>query len=534
MSRQRLPGSHSRTNDLDAALTALSADELRDVAREMLGELDDKAHSRVLNSLIDRAARNGSGWMPAAPRRDDIAEVLVFVRSAKQVGYAEPSAVDEHLGRATIAFLRRDYGAAFNMFGALLPPIAEVEFDLGHHESVDEVLGSDPWDCAVRYVVSAYMLSPPSGRTAAVLAAIHQVHCLAPFWEPIQDMERVAIEPLPGLAEFLREWRTLIEQASTRASSSKSVIKRDRWMREVVLRLEGSDGLASLARSTRHADDLHAWCRSLVVAGNWQAALLAFEEAAGLAADDSYTQGSLLDGAALAAQELSRDDLPMWLERAWRAVPSMRRLLRWIGSADGQTVIRQRAAEALMSCPKQACRQRAFLHVLRGEFELAATLLAVAPGLGWSSSEHPGHLLFPLFTELLDGKREPASRDAERSSHRSTDLEDLDVTDAGDVESRLVTPAVEQIIESAGIGAISSVAARDAVLLAMRKAAEKRVAGVTDQKRRRYYRHAAELVAACVHCDQSSASSGWATALRHEYRRFPALRDELDTALGRR
>jgi hypothetical protein len=241
-----------------------------------------------------------------------------------------------------------------------------------------------------------------------------------------------------------------------------------------------------------------------------------------------------LDGAALAAQELARDDLPSWLERAWRAAPSMPRLLRWIGSAGSQAGMRERAAETLMSCPNQATRQQALVHVLLGEFELAATLLAAAPGLGWSSDEHPGHLLFPLFTELLDGKREPASRDAERSSHRSTDLEGLDVTDAGDVESRLVTPVVEQIIESAGIGAISSVAARDTVLLAMRKAAEKRVAGVTDQKRRRYYRHAAELVAACAHCDQTSVSSEWATALRHEYRRFPALRDELDTALGRR
>lgn len=534
MSRQRLPGSGSRTNDLDTALSALSADELRDVAREMLGELDDKAHSRVLNSLIDRAARNGSGWMPAAPRRDDIAEVLVFVRSAKQVGYAEPSEVDEHLGRATIAFLRRDYVAAFNIFGALLPPIAEVEFDLGHHESVDEVLGTDPWDCAVRYVVSAYMLSPPSGRAAAVLAAVQEVRCLAPFWEPIREMERVSIERLPGLDEFLPEWRTLIERESAEVSSNDPDIRWDQWLREVVLRLEGSDGLATLARSTRHADDLHAWCRSLVVAGNWQAALPAFEEAAGLVTDNRYTRGLFLDGAALAAQELARDDLSSWLERAWRAAPSMPRLLRWIGSAGSQAAIRERAAEALMSCPNQATRQQALVHVLLGEFELAATLLAAAPGLGWSSDEHPGHLLFPLFTELLDGKREPASRDAERSSHRSTDLEDLDVTDAGDVESRLVTPAVEQIIESAGIGAISSVAARDAVLLAMRKAAEKRVAGVTDQKRRRYYRHAAELVAACVTCDQSSASSGWATALRHEYRRFPALRDELDTALGRR
>jgi hypothetical protein len=55
---------------------------------------------------------------------------------------------------------------------------------------------------------------------------------------------------------------------------------------------------------------------------------------------------------------------------------------------------------------------------------------------------------------------------------------------------------------------------------------------VTDQKRRRHYRHAAELVAVCVACDDSSATVGWVAALRAEYRRFPALRLELDRAMG--
>jgi hypothetical protein len=35
--------------------------------------------------------------------------------------------------------------------------------------------------------------------------------------------------------------------------------------------------------------------------------------------------------------------------------------------------------------------------------EAAAKLLAEAPGLGCSSADHPGHLLFPLFCTLLGG-----------------------------------------------------------------------------------------------------------------------------------
>jgi len=41
--------------------------------------------------------------------------------------------------------------------------------------------------------------------------------------------------------------------------------------------------------------------------------------------------------------------------------------------------------------------------VHQGEFEAAAKLLASAPGLGWSDSEHPGHMLFHVFCQLLGG-----------------------------------------------------------------------------------------------------------------------------------
>jgi hypothetical protein len=107
-------------NDADAALGTMSADELREVVRDMLLELDEKAHSRVMSSLIQRAARSGSGWAPAALSDDEVAEVLAFVKAAERVGHADPSEVDEYLRRGSSAFLRKDYAAAHRIFGALL------------------------------------------------------------------------------------------------------------------------------------------------------------------------------------------------------------------------------------------------------------------------------------------------------------------------------------------------------------------------------------------------------------------------------
>ncbi len=61
MSRRRHPAPELARNDADAALATMSADGLREVVRGILLELDDKAHSRVVSALIDRAARSGSG-----------------------------------------------------------------------------------------------------------------------------------------------------------------------------------------------------------------------------------------------------------------------------------------------------------------------------------------------------------------------------------------------------------------------------------------------------------------------------------------
>lgn len=520
--------------DLDAALAAMSAEGLREIVHEVLLELDDRAHARVVGSLIARAARAGEGFAPAAVSDEQVSEVLAFVKAVERVGQADPSEVDEYLRRGSAAFLRKDYATAHRIFGALLPPIGEGNVDLGQHELVDEVLGADVAECAAQYVVSAYTLAPVAERAEAVRTAIDRVQGVGHFWEPLRELERVAVEPLPGLAAFLPRWRALIANKPAGKRTSEWDTEEDRWLREVVQRLEGAEGLAKVARATKRADDLRAWCKSLVEAKDWQAALKAFGEAAELVTDKDYAQGEFLDGAALAAQTLERKDLPAHLERAWRASPSMSRLRRWLGSSSTKATLGKRVGEALQACPKQATRQRALLHVLSHDFVAAAKLLASAPGLGWSNGEHPGHLLFPLFAQLLGGSRKRARHDLDPVLHRGADLDELEAMTADTEEPRLATPEVGALVALAGVASISDATSRRAVLAAMKQAAESRVAGVTEQKRRKHYGHAAELVATCVAYDQTGETTRWAAALQAEYRRFPALRDELDRAFRTR
>jgi hypothetical protein len=509
------------------ALDTLSAEDLRALVRELLPWLDERTQARFANAVIDRAARGGAGWTPERPGDTRVRDILAFAEAATRVGHADASEVDGHLRQGTNAFLAKDYRAAYAIFRALLVPIGEGDIDLGQHEMVDEVLGVDVNACAVQYAVAAYMTAVPVDRANAVRQAIDEVQSIGCFVAPLREMEQAAIEPLPDLDEFLPRWHALIEETAGAQRRGEWEVDADRWLREIVQRLEGAAGLASIARETKRAEDLGAWCRALVEVRDWNAALAAFEEAAEIVADKSYARGTFLDGAALAAQELRHGDLPARLERTWREAPTFARLRRWLGGAGNGATVIKRAAEALDACPQKAHRQRAFLHVLLDDFEAAARLLAAAPGLGWSGQEHPGPLLFPLFQAVLGGNGPALAGAIDPESIGKTNCDDIESMYASPDEPQLATPGIDRILALADAKRPPKPAARTALLGAMRKAAEKRVAGVLAEKRRRYYGHAAKLVLVCAALDSTAETAEWVAGVRHAYRRFPAFQVEL-------
>lgn len=239
-----------------------------------------------------------------------------------------------------------------------------------------------------------------------------------------------------------------------------------------------------------------------------------------------YARGEFLDGAALAAQELGLEDLATRLEQPWRGAPSFGRLCRWLGTSGNEEIAKTHARTALESCPKEAHRQRALLQVVVRDLETPAKLLAAAPGLGWSDDEHPGHLLFALFENLLG--RPPATSSF---AERGMDAEPLEWMNADGDQVLLAAPEVGDLLEIAGINEQPEVSVQRTLLEAMRRAAEKRLAGVTENKRRRHYGHAAQLVATCAALGSSTEANDWIATIRTRYRRYPALQRELDERL---
>ncbi|WP_394842296.1 hypothetical protein LZC95_35140 [Pendulispora brunnea] len=521
----------ARDADVGKALRALDTDELRAFISEMLERLDSEARGPIEDALLRRAVARG-GHRPAAPSPDVVDEVIEFAKAARRVGYAEPMEVDEYLRRGVTASLAGEHVTARRILEALLLPIAEAEIDLGQHEMVEEMLSVDLYDCVGRYLLAVYLETPTKGRVDAILTAIDKVNGIGVLVEPVRAMEEALGEALPERDAFLDAWIKRLESSSRGEGAWES--GHDGWLRAAIEAREGAEGLARLAHATKSPQTVRAWCHAVAEAGDWKKAFLAYEEAVTLAGAGLWN-GEFLDGVALAASKLGRKDATKRLEAAWLGAPSLVRLLRWLVAEDANAaVIRKRATAAMAATPTKSRRLLAFLHMIVGDLPSAASALKSAPGLGWSNDEHPGHLLFPVFVWTLARGTPNGVSAAMVELLKQTPRSLLEShLESMDPSAMLSTPTVLDVLERADVRSRVTPNDRATAVDAMRIAASNRTDGVTGEKRRRHYQHAATLVASCVEADPGSVA--WLETLRTRTSRFPAYQEALRAALrGRR
>ena len=534
--RRRTRRTAAEDPEFNRALEAMSAPELRAAVHAVLDGLDADVKAHIIDTLIVRATKATAGWRPSRPSQRIIDEANSFAEAARRTGSADPDDVSEHLRRATKAFHAGDHASARAVFEAILPPIAVADIDLGQHELVEEVLAVDARACVAQYVTSVYTTTPLRDRADALLRAIEQVEGVGTLSSPIKDMEDVSAGALSDLGAFLPLWVKRLGRF--RPADEEWETHHERWLREAVFRVDGVAGLERIARKTKRPQACLAWCDALAERGDWAAALRACDAAAALVSR-SHWRGNLLDGAALAAQQLGRPDRSRRLEAAWRAAPTLTRLLRWL-AADGSSsaTLRPKAKKALALCPKKAGRQIGLLRVLLGDVGAAAALLSKAPGLGWSDPEHPGHAVFPLLALLLSDGTPGKVSDALVPELEATGCDPLDVFSDEDTASKpkLSTPSIASLIQDVRPSIRLADADCGVAINAMRITAEKRAEGILGNSRRRHYGHAALLVASCVALAPKGREvelSTWAAGLRQTYSRRHAFREELTRAFAR-
>src|SRR5688572_21453248 len=88
--RHRLP---AEDPEIDRALDAMSAPDLRAAVRAVLDELDEGVKASVVDTLIARATKATSGWRPTRPSQRIVEEAKSFAEAARHIGYADPDDV---------------------------------------------------------------------------------------------------------------------------------------------------------------------------------------------------------------------------------------------------------------------------------------------------------------------------------------------------------------------------------------------------------------------------------------------------------
>lgn len=537
---RKRPPSCERNLVVKAALDALGVEQLRSFVLEALDALDGGTRGRLEDELLRRASVANIGWRPNAPAKGIVDEVRSFAAAALRTGTADPAQVDEYLRQAMQASLAGDHDCARTVFESLLGPIANAEIDLGQHEMVDEVLQVDLKDCFARYLAAVYVTTPLAMRADQVLDALVGRESLAFIRDPLLAIEGVLGSDIPDVEQFLSMWIACLQREEQPATEWET--DQERWLREAVARKDGIVGLERIARTTKQPQAVRAWCDVVVAAGDWSKSLAAYAVAAELV-PSAIWRGDFLDGAALAAEVLKRRDAAKRLEAAWLGAPSLARLLRWLLAENPSPgTIKRRAVTARQANSTTSARLLGLLHVLAHDIPAASSLLKRAPGLGWSSSDHPGHLLFASFAWMLGEFPGSVCENMVNALNRPVASE-LDREVPAFEEDDVVKPSTPQLARHAVLEALQRAqvvegltsADKGAALAAMKVAAERRTDGVLGEKRRRQYDHASQLIACCAEIEgQASGAirSAWVENIRARTSRFPAFQAALRKALA--
>ncbi len=461
--------------------------------------------------------------------------------------------MDDLFDRAGAAFLAGDVTLARGAYRVLLEALGRDDAESGFPGAgtPEELISSDIGEAKARYLRSVWESEPLATRAAALVEAADSGGYLAgdpslaaldaTRREPLPDLDRV----LPDLIAALRE----INPNGLRFGAQARKL-----LAEATERHSGVDGLADLARTPgpRRAEAYRDWVDALAGVGRADDAEQAAHEALRTLDAHGSVQAGLADR--LAALAIARDDGAALLDArrdAWRADPTLRRLLRLVAVATAldrrDEVLALEAGRAAAGPLAQRSGLAASLLLLAGRVDEASDLMVAADRVFWEHRGHPGAVVVPFL--LIGGSGASGDQRWPRlllcgllNQLNSVDWprghdDDLDTFRAalpagslhgspGD-ELRLSTLLIEVASQPVGCE-------RRRWLDDGRAHVDSRVDAVVGGKHRSSYRPVAQLAAACaeaiVLATGATAGHAYLDGLHGRYPRHVSFRQELRSA----
>lgn len=161
--------------DLDRALEAMTAPELRSLVRSVLDGLEDEQRSAIVDSLVARAARGEAGWRPSRSSHESSTRssclpkplgtsVTRIPMTSEHICAREPRHFWPVIMRTPGSYSRHSFHPSHTATSMSVI-----------NEMVEDVLNVDVRATVAQYVTSVYTPTPLGERAKAVCDAIERV-----------------------------------------------------------------------------------------------------------------------------------------------------------------------------------------------------------------------------------------------------------------------------------------------------------------------------------------------------------------------
>ena len=559
--------------ELETRLSLLSHEELKSLLLRRARGLTPRERTSFL--AIFPAMTEVEPCVPKTSDRDDelIADIEAFAKALEDGEYFEGwgwddsihneraygdmswiGDMDDLFARASEMYLagRRDLAA--EAYGKLLHAF-ELEEETGHfcgEGSPDSLVATDVTEAKARYLRCIYETSSSEDRVARMIEETKSLYYIGEEIE-LADIINADTKPLSDEEEFLREWIV-----GLKALDSEEVpVHRHHWwrplLREAVVLQDDVNGLAELARESGdvHPEAYQEWVVSLWQSGDSHSAISAAREGVERIVN-SGQKVRLADALATMAAREGDSTLALAARReSWRALPTLRPLLLYCGEGTpDRQVLDARLSEELAGASSGSYtipsalyhsegtpRLHLLLHLLAQDYDAVVRQGDKMKPIGWSSSEHPGMVVFPFLTLAASGMTD---RPDEGSSLAHM-LDEMAITLSNrSSHGPLLPDTMDEPIESM-LGRIlldtlscHPVTSEDrtSYLDMAKRIAKKRIDSIVSNTYRGAYERAARLAVAVGEAIslRGSSSDGmeFAVSFRADYPRHIAFRTELE------
>ena len=566
-------------SELTTRLDEFSHAELKDIILEHAKMLESAERQVYLDIFV--SSRIGKG--EKKPRRDEKAlldEISSFGKRVENYEYSygwgwDPEIrdervwgdeswlyefdklveeIDEFYEAGNSAFARKAYEKLLNIYYGGLQEGQLPGYDHGR------MMKTDFEEVSLRYLRSVYLTEKPRSRPNAIFGTISNTYNSSLY--TIRGMVNVSLEDLPELNRFGEEWIAYLKKQEGDATVT-------RLLKEAVSLFEGPKGLEALAREMgqQFPGAFVEWLEVLRKKEKYEemvdAAMLGLRSLPDNLAIRARIADYLLD----AARRLERSDLAdSSLKEALHASPSLSRLLDLLDSAQnekqrmtlidnalsrfdevngriapskGLSWISSRSPDLKENCVPH--NLEIYCHLLKGDYPKVETLMTKSEPLGWSYGGTLNALAVPFFLYAFWNQEKRLSANMADLWHGATDTSTGSLPRWGngfydedeDVESEDLGSRFRRHLENSLNKHPMPREDLERCFKSAEKAAKERVSAIVENKLRKSYWKAAQLILAVAETYWSRGGPAEGQRLidhfQEKYKRHSAFRRELRT-----